>query len=43
MIEIGSRDGMQTFDESLADLYKRKLISKEEAILNARDPRRVVK
>ena len=43
MIEIGHKEGMQTFDESLADLYQRKLISKEEALLNARDPRRVVK
>jgi twitching motility protein PilT len=42
MIEIGSKDGMVTFDESLADLYQRKIITKEEAILNARDPNRVV-
>ena len=37
LIEIGARDGMQTFDESLADLYLTRRISKEEAIANARD------
>jgi twitching motility protein PilT len=42
MIEIGSRDGMITFDESVADLLRRKLITKEEAMLNARDPNRVL-
>jgi twitching motility protein PilT len=42
MIEIGSRDGMITFDESVADLLRRKLITKEEAMLNARDPNRVM-
>jgi len=42
MIEIGSKDGMVTFDESLAELYRTKQITKEEAILNARDPARVV-
>jgi twitching motility protein PilT len=42
MIEIGSKDGMITFDESLANLYHDKVITKEEAMLNARDPLRVV-
>ena len=42
MIEIGSKDGMMTFDESLAGLFSRKLITREEAILNARDAKRVV-
>jgi twitching motility protein PilT len=42
MIEIGTRDGMMTFDESLAHLYHDGLITKEEAMLNARDPDRVV-
>jgi len=41
MIEIGGKDGMMTFDESISDLYARKLISKEEALLNARDPSRI--
>ena len=43
MIEIGTKDGMITFDESLAQLYHAKLITKEEAMLNARDPARVIK
>ena len=42
MIEIGSKDGMITFDESLANLYHDKLITREEAMLNARDPNRVL-
>lgn len=37
LIEIGARDGMQTFDEHLALLYRERLISKEEALANARD------
>jgi len=37
LIEIGARDGMSTIDESLADLYLARQISKEEAIANARD------
>lgn len=41
MIEIGGKDGMMTFDESVADLYARKIISLDEALLNARDPNRI--
>ena len=37
LLEIGAKDGMHTFDDSLADLYKNRLISKEEAMANARD------
>ena len=43
MIEIGTKDGMITFDESLSDLYHAGKITKEEAMLNARDPNRVLK
>jgi twitching motility protein PilT len=43
MIEIGTKDGMITFDESLSQLYHDGVISKEEAMLNARDPARVLK
>ena len=42
MIEIGSKDGMMTFDESLAHLLSTKQITKEEALLNARDAKRVL-
>ena len=42
MIEIGGKDGMMTFDESLADLLARKVITRDEAILNARDAARVL-
>src|SRR5262249_2062455 len=40
LLETGSRDGMHTFDDSLSDLYLNRLISKEEAIANARDKSR---
>lgn len=41
MIEIGARDGMQTFDESVASLYARSIITRDEALLNLRDPHRI--
>jgi len=41
LIEIGSKDGMNTIDESLAELYFARMISKEEAIGNARDRARI--
>ncbi len=37
LIEIGTREGMNTIDESLAELYAQRFISKEEALRNARD------
>ncbi len=37
LLEIGGREGMNTIDETLADLYLSRQISKEEAIANARD------
>lgn len=41
MIEIGAKDGMHTYDESIAELYAEGLITREEAFLNARDPNRI--
>jgi twitching motility protein PilT len=41
MIEIGGREGMRTFDESAAELYAAGLITRQEAEMNARDPRRI--
>jgi twitching motility protein PilT len=41
MIEIGSKDGMNTFDQSVANLYAAGTISLDEALLNARDPARI--
>jgi twitching motility protein PilT len=41
MIEIGRRDGMRTFDESVEELYANGLITRDEAVLNARDPARI--
>jgi twitching motility protein PilT len=42
MIEIGSKDGMNTFDESIATLYAAGTITLDEAVLNARDPARIM-
>jgi twitching motility protein PilT len=41
MIEIGSKDGMITFDESVANLYGTGQITYDEAVINARDPSRL--
>jgi twitching motility protein PilT len=41
LIEISTKDGMNTIDESLADLYLTRQISKEEAMANARDPKNI--
>ena len=41
MIEIGSKDGMIAFDESVSNLYAAGIISLDEALLNARDPARI--
>ena len=41
MIEIGTRDGMSSFDQSVANLYTTGAITREEALMNARDPARI--
>jgi twitching motility protein PilT len=41
MIEIGGKDGMMTFDESVSNLYATGQITYAEAMLNARDPDRI--
>lgn len=41
LIEIGAKDGMHAIDEDLAGLYLSRMISKEEAIANARDRQRI--
>lgn len=43
LMEIGGKDGMNTFDDSLERLYLNKQISKEDAISNARDTNRLIK
>lgn len=43
LMEIGRKDGMNTFDDSLEYLYLNKQISKEDAISNARDVNRLIK
>ncbi|MBT4510744.1 MAG: type IV pilus twitching motility protein PilT [Chloroflexi bacterium] len=37
-IQTGSADGMQTLDDSLIQLFRRKLINREEAIVRSRNP-----
>jgi len=41
IMEIGRRDGMHTFDDSLEELYLANRISKEEAMAGARNPERI--
>jgi twitching motility protein PilT len=41
MIEIGGKDGMVTFDESVSNLYAAGIITRDEALVNARDPARI--
>ncbi len=41
IMEISSREGMHTFDDSLAHLYVNREISKEDAAANARDKARI--
>jgi twitching motility protein PilT len=41
LMEIGAKDGMHTIDECLVELLESGVITKEEALLNARDPNRV--
>lgn len=41
LMEIGSKDGMHTIDESLVELIELGLVTKEEAMLNARDSNRI--
>lgn len=41
LMEIGSKDGMHTIDDSLVELLEAGTITKEEALLNARDPNRI--
>jgi twitching motility protein PilT len=41
LIEIGAKDGMHTIDDDLAGLYLSRTISKEQAIANARDRKRI--
>ncbi|MES2307745.1 MAG: PilT/PilU family type 4a pilus ATPase [Verrucomicrobiota bacterium] len=40
LIQIGSHDGMNLLDDSLLDLYKQGIISREEALVHARDSSR---
>ncbi|HEY8902507.1 MAG TPA: PilT/PilU family type 4a pilus ATPase [Chthoniobacterales bacterium] len=41
MIEIGVREGMNTIDDSLSELYLSRQIRKEDAVANARDTARI--
>ncbi|MEI6279602.1 MAG: PilT/PilU family type 4a pilus ATPase [Verrucomicrobiae bacterium] len=41
LIEIGAKDGMHTIDDDLSGLYLSRVISKEQAIANARDRKRM--
>ncbi|MDB4793764.1 PilT/PilU family type 4a pilus ATPase [Methylacidiphilales bacterium] len=43
LMEIGGGDGMNTLDQSLAELVGKGLITHEEALIHARDPERLPK
>jgi twitching motility protein PilT len=38
VIQLGNREGMQTLDQSLADLVKRNMVTQEEAMLKSSNP-----
>jgi twitching motility protein PilT len=38
VIQLGNREGMQTLDQSLADLVKRNIVTQEEAMLRSSNP-----
>ncbi len=38
VIQLGNREGMQTLDQSLADLVKRDIVAQEEAMLRSSNP-----
>lgn len=41
LMEISSKDGMHTIDDSLVELLANGSITKQEAVINARDPNRI--
>lgn len=43
VIQLNNKDGMQTLDQSLADLVKRNAVSKEEALSKSSNPERLQK
>ncbi|MFC1904712.1 type IV pilus twitching motility protein PilT [Chloroflexota bacterium] len=43
IIQLGSREGMQTLNQALADLVKKKVVTQEEAMLKSSSPDKLVK
>lgn len=43
VIQLSGKDGMQTLDQSLSDLLRKNLISKEEALLKSSHPEKLQK
>ena len=43
VIQLSGKDGMQTLDQSLTDLLRKNLISKEEALLKSSHPEKLLK
>jgi twitching motility protein PilT len=41
VIQLSTKDGMQTLDNSLAELFRKNLVSKEEAILKSSHPEKL--
>ena len=42
-IQLGAKDGMQTLDQALADLVRRRIIKEEEAISKSSNPEQLSK
>ena len=42
-MEFGGKDGMQTLDQALNDLVKRKVIEKEQALMKSSNPNHLEK
>jgi twitching motility protein PilT len=43
VMELGSNDGMQTLNQALADLIRRRVITREEAMMKSNDPEQLRK
>lgn len=43
IIQLGSREGMQTLNQALSDLVKKKIVTQEEAMLKSSSPDKLVK
>ncbi len=43
LMQLGSKDGMQTLDQALADLVRRRMVTEEEALMKSSNPEQLKK